>query len=444
MAPSIFSFIGFNAPTVFTTAALMAAALAYFSRTRIYVSNLQKTLAHVATLPVTKVSKLENWVYCHGGFMGAAVEVLRDPGWARMVETLTPHTFTRVLVADAACQHTISSGTLMSIMENNPVLAAFGVAHSSRRSYPKHAHSIAHNRLVIEWDVYPKTSDSHEIEEELRKGCSLERRKDLALHVVNSTVVAHGSLAHTFCERLLGMSMHSSIMKQSGDMTIPRWLDAYQKAMKTVAADVEVSAVSDALLHVFLDVKSTRASPALLQLLVEGINHLGVAVWGVGSFVFAQLKIPTVVAPTQFAPPLRIYLFSNISSVQSAYQSGELPHGAAVLFNGGSLIAYNSVPDASAADIQASYHIPDYIVSELANFKLQLGFYVQEPNIDSVAIELLNGIVSSHRDVFPLGFNYSNLLYTAAADVSPTPSHVTNGFVIPWWLRPFFYRPWKR
>jgi len=70
----------------------------------------------------------------------------------------------------------------------------------------------------------------------------------------------------------------------------------------------------------------------------------------------------------------------------------------------------------------------------VATHRVVLGYYAEEPNMDAQAVEALTLIANTHCDVFQLGFAYSGLDGTAAADIVPRRGALTNGFMRPWWL----------
>lgn len=271
------------------------------------------------------ITRAVNRVYSHGGWMGAAPELVASPQWLALVGELTPAAHERVALAAAAGR--ASPGALMRIFENSPVLVAFGVAHELRER--RHAAAAAgapaaavalatggsashacatggsasHAPVVVEWDVYTSREACNAADAAVRAAGGLDavppaERAALAHRLAATTAISHGSLWHIALERLLGLPMHASILQRSGGMTTHTWLRAYFHALATAAPDVDVRAPAVATaatasatphLSVFLDVKSSLASPAALALLTEGLNAAGVHVWGVGSFVHGQL-----------------------------------------------------------------------------------------------------------------------------------------------------------
>ncbi len=292
------------------------------------LEHLATSIAKVAEKPSASIPRLKLWSYSHGGFTGAAIELLKDPVALQLVRNLTPASFTRVGIAAEApgdSKPLPGSGTFMRLMENNPVLAAFGTVTAIKQGYGalnlrgKQGNEpdsplprVAHNPVVIEMDVYLDAGLFPAADALL----SLARPSEPALDeaasaLVHSAAIAHGSLLHVLLERGLGVSQHASVLRASGGATPSTWLAAYTKAVRALAPGLDLHALpppslpapdatstthldanagrARALLSVFIDLKSTRASPGVVRLLVRGLNALGLHVWGVGSFKLQQL-----------------------------------------------------------------------------------------------------------------------------------------------------------
>ena len=250
----------------------------------------------------------------------------------------------------------------MRACENSPVVAAFGVASetdklrsiaSTASTEPKSTVSlpVSHAPVVIEWDVYLDRRVCDLVDSELKQSTlSSERRAALAHQLASTTAISHGSLVHIGLERFFGVSMHQSILQRSGGMTVHAWLHAYFHALATLVpeldvhrpacavqttdgdtADADSAAVSPPVPHlsVFLDVKSSSASPAVLQLLTEGINACGVHVWGVGSFVHSQLQaISSQTGPQRVIVPDTTKLAAAGGGVRPVLRTKLGPDGA--------------------------------------------------------------------------------------------------------------------
>jgi hypothetical protein len=223
--------------------------------------------------------------------MGSAPQLLRDRRWTALLRQLTPRAHARAALVTAALPRRAGvSAACMRALENSPVVAAFGVASDLARGAPA---GVSHAPVAVEWDVYLSAEACAAVDAAGGHDATRGAHGDaLAARVVATTAVAHGSLVHVLLERVCGLSMHRSILQRSGNMTVPAWLRAYFHALAAGAPAVHVVAAGSPprpLLSVFLDVKSRGASPAALRALVDGLNAMGVHVWGVGSFVHAQL-----------------------------------------------------------------------------------------------------------------------------------------------------------
>src|SRR4051812_48555482 len=97
--------------------------------------------------------------YGHGAFMGAAPALVADPKWRRILAFLMPDVYEQVREAiDAGAD----GQRIMPMMENNPVLAAFGVdrgalATRSDKESPHHLSGIewdlfVNSDLLVEWE----------------------------------------------------------------------------------------------------------------------------------------------------------------------------------------------------------------------------------------------------------------------------------------------------
>ncbi len=72
------------------------------------------------------VLESNNWPYAHGSFYGAASMMLRDPKWTLIMEFLMPSVFNDCVKCAAASRYQLSM-RIMAMLENNPVVAAYGV-----------------------------------------------------------------------------------------------------------------------------------------------------------------------------------------------------------------------------------------------------------------------------------------------------------------------------
>jgi hypothetical protein len=419
--------------------------------------------------------------------MGAAVEMLRagEP-WVSLLRDHTPASWRRLRTVHltSLLSHggtdapSLPSGPVMSVLENNPVLAAFGT-HS--------AEGQGQGPVVVEWDVH--LPPSH-----LTPSPSPAGRPSDAdcLALAANTVVQHGSLWQTLAERVFGVSMHESLLKETGGMTAPKWLEIFAESRAAAgeagrgpwATPERIPrAVADGeapLLSVFLDVKSASEAPARLRALVRGLNLLGVHVWGVGSFVHSQLddddveeaawegqavRAPASLAdivrvetpsapgreasaaahgpadagtpevfqarmrpqppPLSFPPPLLLRILSFADAVIAGAASGQLPRGSAVLFNAGSLFV-----EAEGERWVVDRALVDRLGRAVQEKGLRVGCYTQESHLDAATATAMVELMNARPDIFALGLSYSGVQGVAAGDIRSG-----NGLPIPRWLR---------
>jgi hypothetical protein len=419
--------------------------------------------------------------YTHGSWMGAGGHVLSSPVWAAELQTRTPAAYRRVAAAFERARGRAHTGTLLAQLENSPVVAAYGTisleAHIARLAaeglpaHQEHIGSVAHNPLVLEWDVHlsPATIDTA-----VRKlpGADVALRRTLARELATEMVCAHGSMWAVLGERLLGIQQYAAVKSASGDMTVPVWLLHYFAVLRAHAPALfsKASKRDAPLVSVFLDVKSAAASAAVLGLLVEGLNARGVHVWGVGSFVHKQVAAAGAYPATQHVrllsppvagedgvesdgaardlpPPIRFFIVGQPGEIQHGVLNGSIPHGADILFNGGTLLAPVAA-GAAGSPWTVDRAVFDALSSFAAVHDLRLGLYCQEPSMDSHAVTEMALLVNSAPAVFQHGWAYAGLPGQAAEDIprgrgwgmAAPPWYLA---ILAWTLGDYFSVPWK-
>ncbi|KNC48384.1 uncharacterized protein AMSG_04833 [Thecamonas trahens ATCC 50062] len=406
-----------------------------------YRINPMHMLAHTVP-PLAPLPPLANRFYSHGSFMGAAPALLASPPWAAVLEALMPDVFADVVAAVSSRGATRSasvSGVVMAMLENNPVLAAFGASADPEWVAP-----------VFEWDVF--------IDPALFAPDSPPLPPQRILH---SLVIAHGAASHLVAEHF-GFTSYASVASTrktaAGGVAAADWLDLMRRALDlaplaaaaatapgdlaaadlaaalaTVAAEPRVpgdatflkvtpprlvvpairAALGDAPLALVLDVKSFTAPPDVLQLVVDACIDVGIDIAGVGSFRAPQISSLTSTTP--------LYFFHFAGDLQAAAAS--LPRSASVLFNVGSLIEYSRLPSSSSSKL-ASYSLNDKALDQLADLKqayaLHIGLYTQESDLDFAAARIIFELADARPDLFDLGLAWGGLAAAAAADILPS------------------------
>lgn len=412
---------------------------------------------NAALPPSVGLRSLHNISYSHGGYMAAAPEALRSAPWCAELQRLVPHAYSKLCTAIVSSSpgSSLSSGRLMELMENNPVVAAFGHAIAARLGPSL---SLGRSLPAIELDIYLDEAVCSAVERAYAiETCAVPEAgilEDLAVRLVDTTLVAHGGAMHVFFERMLGVSVHGAIASRCGGMTVSRWLDCFFAALRGPAAistaspedkstghDVPSDNVvcsgacssqrtsSDLLrapLSVFLDVKSAAATPRALNLLVRGFNARGVHVWGVGSFLHHQV-CPSTWSEQRVGPggsaapaPIPFLLFSHAAGIQASFEARRLPRGSHILFNGGSLLLQPQAANRSAS--APPPFVPPALLEDLGELAvradLHLGYYAAEQLLCPKAAELLSEVADTHRGHFPHGFAYSGVPGRASGDIA--------------------------
>src|SRR5262245_30032257 len=96
-----------------------------------------------------KLTPIRTQFYGHGAFMGAAPALWADPKWRRILAFLMPDGFEQIRSAmDAGAD----GHEIMPMMENNPILAAFGVFRSARATHV--TEESPHHLSGMEWDMF--------------------------------------------------------------------------------------------------------------------------------------------------------------------------------------------------------------------------------------------------------------------------------------------------
>ena len=436
-------------------------------------STLSSTILN--TLKPIPIPACTNLIYSHGGFMGASVECIRNPYWLSLLQLYTPKTYLRLYQAQLT--QSLNSTTIMRLLENNPVVAAYGVYH-----YHQYHHDIP--LPVIEWDVY-----FHPINSTF----ALEEKHSIMKH----TVVSHGTLLQTFMERILGYSAHTSVLHESGGMTIPKWLEIFMECLDTVTKHEQSSSSTiekkinlplplsrlynsstGPLLSVFLDIKSSSITSELLMLFIQQLNSIGIHVWGIGSFLHTQIypyqfqkqiintsvaiediikaenkqatgkeaanihtllstpssKITknTLDSTTVVDAPLPFHIFTFASGIIQGCKDGTLPSSAHILFNAGSLFMYDNNTN--------QWILNNKLITVLRyyqqHYNLSLGAYTQESHLNSYIATLMINHFNEEKQLYSYGLSYSNLpTYCSTPDISSEASNDSIGLPIPFYLR---------
>ena len=402
-----------------------------------------------------KLSPVKTQFYGHGAFMGAAPALVADAKWRRILAFLMPDVFEHIRAAiDAGAD----GQRIMPMMENNPVLAAFGVSRSA--SGAPGADESPHHLSGIEWDVFV---DSRLIVEweEARDDPDPAALARVMAKVLDTSVIAHATAADTVQEAM-GICQYPDVRKTPktglGGVEIDSWLDLFGRALFLARAEDLTTAVSEmakeprsdsdeeCMRHTFappwtvrrtvevhravtgkpcvsviVEIKSLRSTPEFLGDLVRALNAHGVHVAAVASFLREEVRgvssVEQSIDGSAYGAPREIQFFHFAGDLQAACDEGRVVAGQSVLFNGASLL------DTVETDGgRATYSTKLRVVAELEEYRkkhqLQVGFYVQEGDCDCDAVALLFDLIAARPETFDLGFAWGGLRDEAHLPVS--------------------------
>jgi hypothetical protein len=393
-----------------------------------------------------KFSPIRTQFYGHGAFMGAAPSLLADPLWRRILAFLMPDVFEQVRAASEAGA---DAPRLIPMMENNPVMAAFGIFRGSPGAR-QGATESAHHLSGLEWDVF--------IDGDLLakwEGCRSDPVAMAAVmtSVLDTTVIAHASSADTLQEAI-GICQYRDVRvtpkTSMGGVELDAWVDLFARALLLASApdlSAAVAAMAEeprstsdeaCMLHTFavpwpvrravevhqavtgkpylsviIEIKSLRSNADFLKDFVWALNEHGVHVSAVASFLRDEVKGVSAMGQRinglELPGPRELQFFHFAGDLQAACDAGQVERGQSVLFNGASVLdAFR--PDDKSAPV---YSTKLGVVSELGEYRerhdLHIGLYVQEGDCDNTAAALLADLVGARPDTFELGFAWGGL-----------------------------------
>lgn len=382
--------------------------------------------------------------YGHGAFMGAAPALVADAKWRRILAFLMPDVFEQVRLA---IDQGADGQRIMPMMENNPVLAAFGVFRGAGSTNAEN--ESPHHLSGIEWDLFVDSELLVEWEAARRHPDALARVME---KVLDTSLIAHATSADTVQEAM-GICQYKDVRKTPktglGGVELDSWVDLFGRALhladapdfdaavREMAEDPRSSSEEECLVHTFappwpvrravevhakvtgkpcisviVEIKSLRSTAEFLTDLVKALNARGVHVAAVASFLREEVlgvsRAAQSIDGKVLAPPREIQFFHFAGDVQAACDSGAITRGQSILFNGASLL------DAIETDGgRPVYSTKLQVIGELDEYRkrhgLFIGFYVQEGDCDYTAVSLLSDLVLARPDTFELGFAWGGL-----------------------------------
>lgn len=389
-----------------------------------------------------------NQFYSHGGFMGAARPMLNDAKWNRILQVLMPDVYADV-------QGVTDDGELIPMLENNPVMAAYGLFKTQQLDKQKEGgrSDRLQTMQAMEWDVWldPDVINGYNVAALMGPAAVANQDKRL----VDTMIIAHGNTKQTVIENKIGYPQYDAVKGTAksalGGARSTAWMDLFGRAMRLGAADnpdkmleemqgearhtdeddqslfqtFEKKTPFDEVVELYkktfgketfsvlLDIKS-QSAPHVLRKLIRELNRRDVHVYGVGTFRFSELneldQIEQTIDGKQMGAPNAIKFFHGIGNLQTACTDGGVFKGDQVMFNAGSIL--DSVdwdadePDADDAEIEG-------IIQKLGEFKntygFKLGLYIQEGATDMRAAEKVTAFTNKHADIFDMGFSWGGL-----------------------------------
>jgi len=391
---------------------------------------------------VLGIAPISTQYYGHGAFMGAAPALLADARWRRILAVLMPDVFADV---GKALDEGDPMPKVIAMLENNPVMAAFGSLQAHAVSGDEESE---HHLVGMEWDLFV---DQEQIEA-WEAADTEERRLHFMEVAVETALIAHARSTDTVQESM-GICQYQDVRRTPksglGGVELPVWIDLYARALELgfavdleaaltlMEAEARLDADEACELHVFverfplaralelharatrgrrfsvvLDIKSLRTTPAFLSGFVAEMNRRGLHVSGVGSFLRAEVEGVSRQAQTVSGEllegPREIQFFHYAGDLQLACDGEQISYGQSVMFNGASLLDVVSAADGSAT-YSANYEVLDDLERYRARHGLTIGFYVQEPDCDAEAASLLSDIATARSETFALGFAWGGL-----------------------------------
>lgn len=399
-----------------------------------------------------KLTPIRTQFYGHGAFMGASPALLADAKWKRILAFLMPDVFEQLR---AALEGGADPTKIIPMLENNPVVAAFGVARGAAAAgddeSPLHLSGI-------EWDLFVDR-DLFPVWEEARgDAVALDA---LMERVLDTSLIAHATPGDTIQEAM-GFCQYRDVRKTPktglGGVEVDSWLDLFARALTLDqaadlgaaigamasdprslsddecmrntfappwpvrrAVEVHKEVTGKACLSVIIEIKSLRSTPEFLCDLVRALNERGIHVVAVAAFLREEIEgvsaTSQVVDGVPYPGPREIQFFHYAGDLQAACDAGQVAHGQSVMFNGASLL--DAVKSSAGRPVYSSRI---RVTSELDEYRrrlgLHIGFYVQEGDCDRAAASLLSDLCEAYPETFELGFAWGGLRDQAHLDAS--------------------------
>jgi hypothetical protein len=329
------------------------------------------------------------------------------------------------------------------MLENNPVMCAYGVHTSVRRRIGRGGLVHARDLAAVEWDVFVDPALAQRW-----KDAADTERDGIAASLVDTMVIAHASTLD-LAQEALGFDQYADVRRTSkaklGGVEAPAWFDLFSRALELADApdlDAAVAAMArepreedadvDACRsHTFaaprpastaarqwrdltgrpfsllLEMKSLRSDAELLTGIVRELNRRGVHVTAVASFDPAEVRGVSAmhqdVDGERHVGPQELRFFHWAGDLQLACSAGDVERGTHALFNGATLL------ERSGGTYRAREDVVDELAALCAAHELHVGIYVQEYDCDTRAAAVLAELTARRPEAFALGFAWGGL-----------------------------------
>ncbi len=404
-----------------------------------------------------KLTPIRTQFYGHGAFMGASPALLADARWRRILAFLMPDVFEEIR---AALEAGAGFAEIMPMLENNPVLGAFGVFRSATAPPLDGEEDSPLHLCGLEWDLF--------VDSELFPLWEKARGDKNALHelmerMIDTSLIAHATPTDTIQEQL-GICQYRDVRKTPktglGGVEVDSWLDLFARALELAQSDDLGKAISEMsadprsdsdeacmrhtfappwsvkravevhrqvtgkpCLSVIIEIKSLRSTPEFLRDVVHAMNVRGIHVVAVAAFLREEVagvsQAHQSIDGVPYPGPREIQFFHFAGDLQDACDRGEVDPGQSVMFNGASLL------DTVKTDGgRLVYSTKMGVTAELESYRkrldLHVGFYVQEGDCDHQAASLLSDLCEAYPETFELGFAWGGLRDEAHIATSST------------------------
>jgi hypothetical protein len=352
-------------------------------------TNRMQSVAHDQILFQT----IRKMPYAHGGFFGAAPFMLANPHWISILRHLMPDVYVEISRRVAYSP----APRLIHWAENNPVVAAYGAAHTLEHSghIPNlewdiflDPHLVARVQVVLDQKEKYLSSMATSGKAPITTGAEhilayydqeLTRRSEA---LVDKMLIAHGNTTQLALEQTGWAKRYTySRVKRTrrtlgGGIYARQWIAVFAEALKlgvrfedldtpvkapakrkqhhrttsllalaeskcpemTISESIKlVQSISkhDSPVGLVLDVKSRHVPIKIWSIVIDTLRMAGVRVKGIASFQIEEIRD---VSRLCASPVEEIMFLHSAGDLQRACHEGRVQKGSTVFFNAGSLI----------------------------------------------------------------------------------------------------------